>query len=117
MKFIVDAQLPRRLARELVAAGHDARHTLDLPLGNRTPDADIATLATGENRVVITKDRDFVTTFLLHGTPPQLLLITTGNLSNDALARLLAANLATLVTAFASHHFIELDAAAITTHA
>jgi predicted nuclease of predicted toxin-antitoxin system len=34
MKFIVDAQLPRRLARELVAAGHDAVHTLYLAKGN-----------------------------------------------------------------------------------
>jgi predicted nuclease of predicted toxin-antitoxin system len=30
MKFVVDAQLPRRLARELAAAGHDVMHTLDL---------------------------------------------------------------------------------------
>ena len=37
MKFIVDAQLPRRLVNELAAAGHEVVHTLDLPLGNRTP--------------------------------------------------------------------------------
>jgi hypothetical protein len=65
MKFIVDAQLPRRLARELVAAGHDVAHALELPLGNRTPDGDIAALAVREGRVVVTKDSDFVTTFLL----------------------------------------------------
>ena len=29
MKFIVDAQLPRRLARKLIAAGHVAVHTLE----------------------------------------------------------------------------------------
>jgi hypothetical protein len=29
VKFLVDAQLPPRLARALVAAGHDAVHTLD----------------------------------------------------------------------------------------
>jgi predicted nuclease of predicted toxin-antitoxin system len=27
MKFVVDAQLPRRLARELAAAGHEVTHT------------------------------------------------------------------------------------------
>jgi predicted nuclease of predicted toxin-antitoxin system len=63
MKFIVDAQLPRRLAMELAAAGHDVAHTLDLPLGNRTPDREIASLAANEARIVITKDSDFVTTF------------------------------------------------------
>jgi predicted nuclease of predicted toxin-antitoxin system len=38
MKFIVDAQLPRRLALELAHAGHDAIHTLSLDRGNRTSD-------------------------------------------------------------------------------
>lgn len=117
MKFIVDAQLPRRLAHELAAAGHDVTHTLDLPLGNRTPDTEINTLAAREGRVVVTKDSDFVTVFLLHGAPPKLLLISTGNISNDALSRLMTANLATLVTAFAKHDFIELNASAITIHA
>jgi predicted nuclease of predicted toxin-antitoxin system len=37
----VDAQLPRRLARLLAAANHDAVHTLDLPLRNLTPDDEI----------------------------------------------------------------------------
>jgi len=40
MKFLVDAQLPRRLAYRLQDAGHDAVHTLDLPLANRTPDGE-----------------------------------------------------------------------------
>jgi predicted nuclease of predicted toxin-antitoxin system len=31
MKFLIDAQLPRRMVRWLSAAGHDAIHTLDLP--------------------------------------------------------------------------------------
>jgi hypothetical protein len=34
MKFLVDAQLPRRLIPRLQEAGHEAIHTLDLPLGN-----------------------------------------------------------------------------------
>jgi predicted nuclease of predicted toxin-antitoxin system len=116
MKFVVDAQLPRRLARELAAAGHDTIHTLDFPAANRTPDKEIAALAIQENRVVVTKDNDFVTSFLLHGTPPKLLLISTGNISNDDLSRLLALNLATLEKAFSQHDFVELSATTITIH-
>ena len=41
MKFLVDAQLPRRLVAWLQEIGHDAVHTLDLPLANRTPDPDL----------------------------------------------------------------------------
>jgi len=117
MKFIVDAQLPRRLARELATSGHDAVHTLDFPAGNRTQDKDIIALAVRENRVVLTKDNDFVTSFLLRGTPPKLLLISTGNISNNALSSLLAANLTVLETALIKHHFVELGVSTITIHA
>ena len=34
MKFLVDAQLPRRLCAVLAGRGHDAIHTLDLPDSN-----------------------------------------------------------------------------------
>lgn len=56
MKFLVDAHLPKRLALQLRAAGHDAIHTLDLPLRNRTPDAVINEISLAEERVVVTND-------------------------------------------------------------
>jgi predicted nuclease of predicted toxin-antitoxin system len=117
MKFMVDAQLPRRLARELAAAVHDAVHTFNLGKGNRTPDRDITSMAAAEGRVVVTKDEDFVTWFLLHGAPPKLPLISTGNISNDALSHLIALNLPALVSALVRHDFVELSASAITIHA
>ena len=117
MKFIVDAQLPRRLALELAVLGHDAVHTLDLPAGNRTPDTDIVAMAIRESRVVVTKDNDFVASFLLRGVPPKLLLISTGNISNDALSKLLAANLVALGAALTKYDFVELSASTLTIHA
>ncbi len=63
MKFIVDAQLPRRLARWLREKGFDAIHTLDLPARNRTVDDYINVLSIAENRVVISKDSDFYDRF------------------------------------------------------
>jgi predicted nuclease of predicted toxin-antitoxin system len=45
MKLIVNAQLPRRLAHWLAAYAHNVLHTIDLPDGNRTPDAAIIRLA------------------------------------------------------------------------
>ena len=59
MKFLVDAQLPRRLARQLAVAGHGVLHTFDLPDGNRTSDLVIMERADREDRVVVTKDADF----------------------------------------------------------
>jgi len=55
MNFVVDAQLPRRLAYRLRDAGHDARHALDLPKSNRTTDTEINEMSARERRVVVTK--------------------------------------------------------------
>lgn len=85
MRFLVDAQLPRRLAVWLAGAGHDAIHTLDLPHANRTLDDAICGVADAENRIVVTKDDDFVYSFLVQGRPARLLLIGTGNISNTEL--------------------------------
>lgn len=88
MKSIVDAQLPRRLVHVLRGFGWDVVHTLDLPLGNRTPDSQIADIADTEERFVITKDADFVHSHLLRGKPRRLILVATGNVSNSALVSL-----------------------------
>jgi predicted nuclease of predicted toxin-antitoxin system len=116
VKFLVDAQLPRRLARLLQAAGHDARHTLDLPLQNRTPDNDVIGIAEQEDRVVISKDADFVHSHILYNRPPKLLLISTGNVTNKELDALFVAQLETLVSLFESHSFIELSRTALVVH-
>ena len=82
MNFLVDAQIPRRMTGWLTAAGCDAVHTLDLPDGNRTTDAQVNDLADREKRAVVTKDADFVDSHVLRGQPAKLLLISTGNISN-----------------------------------
>jgi predicted nuclease of predicted toxin-antitoxin system len=88
MRFLVDAQLPRRMVDWLSAAGCDAAHTMDLPLRNQTPDKEITGLANREQRILVTKDGDFVDSHLLSGEPAKLLLLTTGNISNRALEQL-----------------------------
>ncbi|MEM1042236.1 MAG: DUF5615 family PIN-like protein [Bacteroidota bacterium] len=80
MRFLIDAQLPRRLAYRLREAGHDAVHTLDLPEGNRTTDAEINRRSVEERRVAVTKDADFVDALLVQDLPFKLLLISTGNI-------------------------------------
>ncbi|MGI9105717.1 MAG: DUF5615 family PIN-like protein [Pyrinomonadaceae bacterium] len=78
MKFLVDARLPRRLVSQLRESGHEAIHTLDLPLGNRTPDSLINELSFLEGYVVVTKDADFVNSFLLHRRPSKLFPVKVG---------------------------------------
>jgi predicted nuclease of predicted toxin-antitoxin system len=64
MNFLVDAQLPYRLALALRRQGHTAVHTLDLPDGNATTDEEINIISEREQRIVITKDADFVNSLL-----------------------------------------------------
>lgn len=115
MKFLVDAQLPKRLANWLNEAGQDALHTLDLPRKNLTTDSEIIDRAQQDGRIVVTKDADFVRSFLLTGEP-QLLLISTGNMSNAALGKILHANLAGIEAAFVNSRFVEITADALVVH-
>lgn len=115
MKFLVDAQLPRRFANWLNEAGYDALHTLDLPRKNLTTDQEVIARATRDGRIVISKDADFVQTFLIDGDP-SLLLISVGNINNAELEKLLRANLSGIETAFASGRFVEITRDALVVH-
>ena len=116
MRFLVDAQLPRRLIYVLRDSGHDAIHTRDLPAQNRTPDEVIKQISLTDKRVVITKDADFVSSHLLHRKPYKLLVVSTGNINNDDLLRLFEQNLGKIVEAFKQHTYVELGRSRLTTH-
>jgi predicted nuclease of predicted toxin-antitoxin system len=113
MRFLIDAQLPRRMVGWLLAAGHDSTHTLDLPDGNRTTDVQMIDLADREQRVVVTKDADFVDSHALYGRPAKLLLVSTGNVSNADLEALLTPLIPSIVREFGTNSFLELGTAGI----
>ena len=116
MRFLIDAQLPLRLARWLRAEGHDAIHTMDLPDGNRTGDAAINDLSVRDRRIVVTKDEDFVDSFLLRNEPHKLCLIATGNIANRELESLMRENLERVVSALDEYDFVELDRTSLICH-
>ena len=113
MKFLVDAQLPQSFCGWREQAGHDARHTIHLPNGNRTTDQALVDIADREGRVVITKDSDFVQSLLITGRPQRLLLISTGNVSNKELERLVRVALPDICQALEQSRFVELGRAAL----
>lgn len=59
MKYLVDNQLPAALARFLSSRGVDCLHVLDVGL-SQVRDTAIWEYAGRENRVVISKDEDFL---------------------------------------------------------
>ena len=109
MKFLVDAHLPPGLCGLLQAAGHDARHTLQLPAQNLTTDKVINTLSSKEQLVVISKDTDFYYSHLLRQEPYKLVLVRTGNIGVQELKNLFARNLPVIEQALKNHSLVELD--------
>jgi predicted nuclease of predicted toxin-antitoxin system len=109
VKFLIDEQLPARLAEFLNRAGHDAIHTIELPDGNHSTDNQIAQRSDTDGRVVVTKDQDFRDGHLLGRSPRQLLVVTTGNITNDALLALFELHLGAIVAALDEADFVEVS--------
>ena len=85
LRFLIDTQLPPKLRFIFEGFGGDAIHTTHFPEGHLLDDSTIIELAIQENRIIVTKDSDFQDNFLLKGSPPKVLLIKLGNISNKNL--------------------------------
>jgi predicted nuclease of predicted toxin-antitoxin system len=85
VKFWVDAQLPPLLATWLSEQFHVEAFSLR-ELGLRDAcDAEIFQEAQQQGIVIISKDSDFVELVSRYGTPPQLIWVTCGNVTNRQL--------------------------------
>jgi predicted nuclease of predicted toxin-antitoxin system len=91
----------------LAALAHDAVHTLDLPNGNRSSDVRVSQSADEADRILVTKDSDFVDSHLLTRCPKRLLLISTGNITNRELKNLLLQHLPGIEAEFTQSVFLE----------
>ena len=108
MKFLVDAQLPKRLAELINDLGYDAIHTLDLPDKNNTQDSEIAKFANDQDRVVISKDSDFLESFLIKSEPSKLILVKTGNITNRELLTLFKNHWHKIVSMISQSNLVEI---------
>lgn len=109
MKFIVDAQLPKSLSDFLKKQGFDSIHTLEFPDKNRTKDNQIIRRAVSEIRVVISKDSDFLDSFMLKGLPPKLVMVKTGNIPNKQLIQIFYDNMEIIVQMLSRSNLIEIS--------
>ena len=91
-------------------AGHDAVHTSELADGNRTTDAEICSIADADDRVVVSKDRDFRDSHLLSASPRRLLVVATGNIANRDLLGLFAEHLPAIEAVLGRATLVELRA-------
>ncbi len=116
MKYLIDAQLPKRLSVALRDIGYDSIHTLDLPEQNRTKDRYINAISLKEQRVVISKDSDFIDSILISGKPYKLLYVSTGNISNSKLLKLFLDNIQEIDQSLEAHRLVELTSETLIIH-
>ena len=116
MKFLLDAQLPKKLSLFLAYKGHDSLHTLDLPNANNSKDSELNSLSMEEQRVVVSKDMDFVESLLVSNKHYKLLYINTGNISNKQLQALFANNIEYIIQSLKDNRFVEITFDTIVVH-
>lgn len=93
MNIWIDAQLPPTLADWLTNNFNLRAVALrDIELRD-AQDIDIFAAARTSNAVLMTKDSDFIDLVCRLGSPPQILWLTCGNVTNRNLRELLAATL------------------------
>lgn len=115
MKFIVDAQLPKKLSDFPVNSGYGSIHTLELPLKNNTTDREIISLSMREKRIVITKDGDFYNSFLQKSEPHKLIFLTVGNMSVFQILEIFSNNLAKISDEIQRNNVLEISSKNIIT--
>jgi len=108
MKFIVDAHIPKKLSLFLEWKGYDSVHTLDLPSQNRTKDREINQISLDEQRILISKDLDFIESLLISNKPYKLIYISTGNITNKQLLEIFSKNIEKIVEFIHDNRLIEI---------
>ena len=108
MKFLVDNQLPKELARWLAGQGHDAVHVLDRGQG-QTDDRQLWSEARTEDRIMVSKDEDFFFLAMRVDDSGRLLWLRVGNCRTAALLASFEKSLPAILEAFeAGQRIVEL---------
>ena len=81
MRFLVDAQLPKALARFLTSVGHHTEHVADVGLLS-ADDPDIWDYAKHAGAAIVSKDEDFSDRIVLDPSGPPIVWVRRGNCGN-----------------------------------
>ncbi|MEM6822511.1 MAG: DUF5615 family PIN-like protein [Verrucomicrobiota bacterium] len=109
MKFLVDAQLPEQLALKFQKWGYDAIHTRYLNTENSTTDRELLEIANKEERILVTRDENFIESMIFKGAPSKLLFISNNSLDNSSLVQLIDSHMEYLKASFDTHRFVEIS--------
>ena len=97
MRLLFDQNLSHRLVTLLVAEYPGSEHVRDVGL-NAADDPTVWQYAAHSGLAIVSKDSDFQHRALLHGHPPKVVWVRLGNCTTAAVAALLRARQADLLT-------------------
>ena len=100
MNVLCDVHIALKVVRFFQSKNVKAMHVNDLPDSCYSSDKDICKFADQNNFVVVTKDSDFLDTYLVHQTPKSLIKINLGNVSTSELIAIFERHLDFFITYF-----------------
>ncbi len=89
MKLLLDANLSWRLVAELKQHFTDCFHVDRIGLTIPASDTEIWNFARENNLIIVTNDEDFLNLLNVNGFPPKIILLKTGNQSNQFIQNIL----------------------------
>lgn len=110
MKLLLDANLSWRLVSRLKPYFEDCFHVDHIGLAVPAKDTEIWDYALDKNLVIATNDDDFLNLANDKGLPPKVILLRTGNQSNDYLLQLLIKHKEDIIALYTSvqYGFLEI---------
>ncbi len=88
MKLLFDQNISRKLVKELDFLFPNSTHVCLLGL-HEAPDNEIWQYAKDNGFTIVTQDSDFIERGLVHGFPPNIIWIRSGNISTKYIKQLL----------------------------
>jgi len=89
MKLLLDANISWRLAAKLKMHFEDCFHVDHTDLNIPATDIEIWNYALSDSLIIVTNDEDFLNLSNIKGFPPKIVLLRTGNQSNNFIESLL----------------------------
>lgn len=83
MKLLLDANLSHRLTSKLISHFEECHHVDYLGLALPVQDIEIWNFAKQNDLIIVTNDSDFYYLLNQKGFPPKIILLKTGNQSNN----------------------------------
>ncbi len=91
MRLLLDQNLSYKLVERLADIFPDSNHVKAFGLSSKD-DHEVRKFALGNNYVIVTQDSDFYELALIHGAPPKIVWIRSGNSSTKSIGELIRSN-------------------------